>query len=226
MKCKYKKSKDVIRKIMIASLLVFLIFSGTYILFEKSIIPISKASSEDIEWDATIRVTESGGVGDEVIFGEALNASDGQDDCDLPKPPRPLQYPHIIVRLDTNLPDSYESLWFEYKQYPDDYKVWNLSVKWVPGPGDESPTTIDISWDENTFEDSEYKTIILQRNNTLVADMLKENSYTFDSNANILYRFQIICESETSNINETSSLSIVSMLITIVLFTLYLKKNN
>jgi len=227
MKRKYKTSKNVIRKTMIAVLLVFLITSCTYALFNRTVIPISKASSENISWNATISITESGGAGNDIVFGEATDASDGQDDYDLPKPPFPLQLPYIIVQFNTGLGEPYNNLWHDYRQYPDDYKVWNLSILWMPEPGNESSTNVDMSWDSSKIIESGYDSVLLYENDTAVADMLTKNDYNFHSPGYVSHHFQIVCQSGTSDTNETTSfIPLTFILITIILFTLYWKKNN
>jgi len=226
MKRKHKTSKNVVRKTMTALLLFFLILNSLHILFNETVTTVSKASSENIAWDSTMRITESGGRGDDVVFGEAANASDGRDEYDKIKPPFPPQLPFLLIRFDTNLDLPYSELWYDYRRYPDDHKMWNFSILWMSEPGNETSTTIDISWDITEVDDSEYTSILLYENNTVVADMLTESGYTFDSPGETLHRFQIICQSETSDNNETSFLPFIVVLITIVLFTLYWKKNN
>jgi len=212
---------------MIIVVLGFLITSGTYLLmFNKTIIPISKASSENIVWNVTLRITESGGSSAEVVFGEASDASDGRDDYDLPEPPFPPQLPFIIAKFNTSMNEPFNNLLYEYKQYPDDYKEWNLLIILQPEPGNDSSTTMIISWDPSKLAESEYGSVVLYKNNTDVSDMLTESSYTFDSPPSTLQHFQIICQSKTSDSNETPFLPIIFILATIVLFTLYWKKNN
>jgi len=72
MRCRSKIIRNVVRKTMTALFLFFLIFNSLHILFDGDVL---SASSEDIEWNASIRVVEPGGRGDDVIFGEELNAT-------------------------------------------------------------------------------------------------------------------------------------------------------
>ena len=224
MKHTHKTSKNVVRKTMTALLLFFLIFNSLHILFDGVVLA---ASSENIEWSATIRVTESSGNGDDVIFGEAPNASDGQDDYDKIKPPFPPQFPFLLIRFDTNLDNPYDKLWYDYKQYPDEYKVWNLSIMWMSEPGNKTITTIDILWDKTEVGSSEYDSVLLHENNAVVADMLVENSYTFNSSDDMVHHFQIICQSKTSITNKSLFISIIFIPILLIIFTLYykMKKN-
>ncbi len=227
MKNQYTITRDLVRKSMIITVLGFLIMSSAcLLLFNKTIIPISKASSENIAWNATLRITEPGGSGIEVIFGEASDASDGQDVYDWAAPPYPPQLPYIIAKFNTSMEEPLNSLLYEYKQYPDDYKEWYLLIIWQPEPGDDSSTTMTIAWDSSKLAESEYTSVVLSKNDTDVSDMLTESSYTFDSPPSTLQHFQIICQSKTSDNNETPFLPIIFILIIIVLFTLYQKKNN
>jgi len=226
MKSKNNSFKGIVKKTIITVILVCLIAAGTYAIINKTVLPIAKAASEDIAWNVTINIAESGGAGDNVIFGEATDAADGQDDYDLIKPPFPPQLPYLAAWFDTNLDEPYDMLWFDYKQYPDDCKTWNLSIIWMSEPEDESSTNIDISWDASKIIESKYKSVLLYENDTVVADMIGESHYIFNSSGGSLHHFQIICQSGTVNGNETPFLHIILIIMTIVLFTLYLKKNN
>jgi hypothetical protein len=205
-------------------MLFLLIFNSLQILFY-TVTPV--ASSENAEWSATIQVTEPNGNGDNVFFGEAQDASDGQDDYDRIKPPFPPQLPFLLIRFNTNLDDPFDKLWYEYKKYPDEYKVWNLSIMWVSEPGNKTITTIDILWDKTEIGNSEYDSILLYENNTAVADMLSENSYTFNSPGDMMHHFQIICQSKTSTNNKSIFISVIFIPILLIIFTLYhkMKKN-
>ena len=117
MKPNHKISKNAVKKTMTALILFFIISSSISTLFGQKVIIISKASSENIAWDVTIRATESGGRGDDVVFGEALDASDEEDEYDKTKPPFPPQLPFIAARFDTNLDSPYNELWYNYRLY-------------------------------------------------------------------------------------------------------------
>lgn len=226
MRCKQKTSKNVVGKTVTAFLLLFIIFNGTSAVYNGSEIFHAKASSENIAWNATISINELGGASDNVVFGEASDALDGQDDYDMPEPPFPFQLPYIIAKFNTNLINPYNNLWYEYKQYPDDYKVWNLSMEWVPEPGNNSIATITISWNTDEFGTSEYDSILIYQNNSIVADMKTESSYTVNSAGGIAHNYQIVCQSKTSDNNETPFVPIIFILVSIILFTLYYKKRG
>jgi VCBS repeat-containing protein len=149
----------------------------------------------DNDWNVTLEFNEPGNAFDNAIFGEKANASDGQDDYDVPKSPPGIP-PYIRARFETDFENPYDELWEEYKHFPDSYKAWNLTVQWVPSDY-TSPTTITISWYNNTLDDCEYNSVILYDvdESTNVSDMLVDNSYTFNCPALTLQNFTIICNS-------------------------------
>ncbi|MCK5113047.1 MAG: hypothetical protein KAQ84_05835, partial [Thermoplasmatales archaeon] len=132
-----------------------------------------------ITWDVTLNFNEPGGVNDYVIFGEADDANDGppHDDYDMPRPPLP-QPPYIRAWFNDNLPTPYGEPFEDYRLYPDTYKVWNLTVQWMP----KSPypsTDITISWNINHVNASEYDSVVLYDvgSSLTVADMLVDSNY-------------------------------------------------
>jgi len=145
------------------------------------------------EWNLTLEFNEPGSAYDNAFFGEKINASDGQDDYDVPKSP-PSIPPYIRAWFKTDFSDPYDELWEEYKHYPDSYKDWNLTIQWVPSDY-SSPTTINISWNNSLLSNSEYTSVILYDvgNGVNVSDMLVNNSYTFTCPALSLQNFKIIC---------------------------------
>jgi len=213
----------------IVALGLIMILSTTTIMVTQ--IPIH-AQDIPVEWEVTLYFNEPGGVGyDYVVFGEAFNASDGQDDYDLMEPPFPPQIPYIAAWFDTTLDEPYNKLWKDYRQYPDDHKAWNLSVMWMSEPGNESSTNIDISWNTSKIVESGYGSVLLRGDdNAVVADMITENHYKFASSSG-LNHFQIICQSGTVDNNDTSFLYIILILIIIIsaiaiFFVVYRKKNK
>ncbi|GAG64869.1 unnamed protein product, partial [marine sediment metagenome] len=168
-----------------------------------------------------------------VVFGESLNASDGRDDYDLIEPPFPPQIPYIAAWLDTDLDEPYNKLWIDYRQYPDDHKIWNLSVMWMSDPGSESSSTnIDISWNTSKIVESGYESVLLcGDDNAVVADMLTENHYKFVSSSG-LHCFQIICQSGTVDNNDTSFLYNMILIFIIIIsiiaisFVVYWRKKK
>ena len=142
-------------------------------------------------WDVELNLTETSGLKDYVIFGEASNASDGQDSFDVPKPSPPPE-PYVYAWFDAGLNEPYNILWRDYRKYPDDFKVWNLSILWASS-GDDF-TNITISWNSSDLFMSEYNSIILKDITfNFTVDMLTLNNYTYNSTSLIVYDFQIIC---------------------------------
>ena len=143
-------------------------------------------------WEMMLNFNEPGGKYDNVVFGEKTNASDGRDYYDVPKSPGSIR-PFIRALFSTNLTEPYDTLWYEFKHYPDVNKVWNLEVQWVPF-NYVSPTTITISWNSSRFNGSEYTSVVLKNMDTgETIDMLHVQSYVFNASAMIPHPFMIIC---------------------------------
>ena len=177
---------------------IFLLFIG---LFFRSIDLIILANSSSVsEWNVTLNFNEPGGAYTNVIFGETPDASDGQDNYDMPLPPAPFP-PYINTWFDAGLDEPYDKLLKDVRKYPDDYKIWNFYVQWVPSDYSSS-TDITISWSNSDVFNSEYDSIVLFDSDSaiVVADMFTINSYNFNSQAMIPHHFQIICNS-TSSVN-------------------------
>jgi len=165
-----------------------------------------QAEETNVSWESTLYCNESSGKTDYIVFGEAPDANDGPpaDSYDVAKPPTPMA-PYIRAYFRDNLPLPYNSLWNDYRRYPDSYKVWNLSVIWVP-EDDESPTNITITWNPTLVDTSEYTTINFCTNAEVVLkNMLIDSSYTFPCPANNPQTFKIICTRD-NNPPETPSI--------------------
>ncbi len=147
----------------------------------------------DIQWSVTLDFNEPGNQYTYAIFGEAPDASDGNDSYDVPISPPPIP-PYINAWFDTGLTPPYDKLLADYRFYPDTYKQWDLSIQWVPSDY-VSPTDITISWNTNDVDDSEYNSVVLydDENNPL-KDMLSQSSYTYSSPALAPQTFYIICQ--------------------------------
>jgi len=201
------KNSDIIKKICVASVALIFLFSAFLPTVGSLNINIFKSIDSQINsgkqlnsldapfadvWDVTLEFNEPGGAYDNAFFGEKTDASDGQDSFDVPKSPAAFP-PYIRGWFNTDFPDPYDELWEEYKFYPDDYKTWNLSVQWVPSDY-SSPTTLTISWDNTSFDNSDYVTVDLYDvgNGVYVSDMIVDVSYTFTCPALALQNFQII----------------------------------
>jgi VCBS repeat-containing protein len=159
---------------------------------QEIIIPLDQSRAD--VWNVTLELTEPNGGYDNAIFGEKTDASDGLDSYDVPKSPASIP-PYIRSWFTTNFSDPYDELWEEFKHYPDTYKVWNLTVQWVPSDY-SSPTTITISWNTTFVNNSEYYSVVLYDigSSTEVADMLVDSNYTFTCPALALQNYRIICD--------------------------------
>jgi chitodextrinase len=158
------------------------------------------AKKTNISWESTLYFNETSGKTDYVVFGEAADARDGSpaDSYDVAKPPTPM-IPYIRAYFRDNLPSPYNSLWKDYRFYPDTYKVWNVTVIWAP-EDDESPTTVIISWNPTIVDTSEYSAVNFCTNaGVVLKNMLIESSYTFTSPANIPQSFKIICTRDNTS---------------------------
>jgi len=183
-------------------LIVFCVILLFILVFFKSTnLPNTANSSSILEWSVTLDFNEPGGASANVIFGEASDASDGQDNYDMPLPPAPFPS-YINTWFDANLTEPYNKLLTDIRKYPDDYKIWNLYVQWIPSDY-TSPTDITISWNNSDVYNSEYDYMVLYDfdNSIVVADMFIINSYDFNSLANIRHHFQVICNSNTPSVN-------------------------
>jgi len=160
---------------------------------------IVSADSDDIEWSCTIKLKSSDESGNQLVFGESKKASDGKDVYDIPAPPFPPTLPNINTRFLTDLSDIYGELIEEYKEFPDEEKLWNFSVVWLPEPningGENSQTaTISITWNQSELKNSEYSSIVLWKNNENISNMLADTSYIFTSSGNEPHSFMIVCQ--------------------------------
>ena len=169
----------------VAALFVLSIGSAIGITFQNT-----ENSQRDIEWDVTLNFTETSGKNDYIIFGEALDASDGVDIYDAPNPPGGVP-PFLDAYFTTSLPWPYDNLMQEIKEYPDTYKEWNFTVWWT-----DSGTTVTISWDTTEVDSSEYESVVLCDNAGVpLADMLNNNNYAFFCSGGDMMHFKVICRS-------------------------------
>jgi len=144
-------------------------------------------TSKGIVWSVTMNFEETSGKNDYVIFGEATDASDGNDIYDIPNPPAG-PGPILDVYFTTNFSFPYNKLLQEIKEYPDTYKIWNLIVWWSGGD-----TTVTSSWDTTEVNDSDYDTVVLCDDAGVpLVDMLNTNNYVFVYPSSGLVNFQII----------------------------------
>lgn len=214
--------KKIIFTIAILSLMgLSLIGLISNFLTSNTSIPLSVAASENIRWNITLRITDFSGIGNAVILGEATDASNGQDQYDIAAPPMPPQFPSITAWFQTPFPVPFNQLIHEYKYYPSTHAAWNLSILWIPEPGNTTSTMIRIQWDLSGIIKSPYQSFVLLENNTVLANMLIDNSYVFSTNGS-LHRFQIIGQREPAkNTTQTEAL-FLPLLIGIIIVVFFI----
>ncbi|HUT00252.1 MAG TPA: hypothetical protein VMY59_08055, partial [Candidatus Thermoplasmatota archaeon] len=76
-----------------------------------------KNEDRGIVWDATLYFSETYGFNDNIIFGEAFDASDGYDIYDAPDPGGPPTPPYINSYFTTPFPSPNNKLMQEIKHY-------------------------------------------------------------------------------------------------------------
>ena len=147
-----------------------------------------------IVWDVTLNFNESGGKYDYVVFGEAPDANDGPpaDIYDQPKPPAQMP-PYVRAWFDDGLSPPYNQLSKDYHEYNNtNYKEWNLTIHWMPD--DASNTDVNVTWDSDELDDSEYDSVILYDiNNNDEVDMILNSYYEFLCPAYVPQDFTINC---------------------------------
>jgi len=220
----YKKTISQTMGLIVLVILCFQIFSFNI-----------QGDQENIVWSCTIKITSLDGTGNQLVFGEATDAKDeDQDTYDVMAPPFPPTVPNINTRFITNMEYPYDELMHEYKQYSNGEKIWNLSVVWLPEPGNESSTNITISWNSSELAESEYTSIALQKNNTNISNMLAETSYVFTSSGNEPHIFKILCQKNTSEGKDNGDVDMpfpsfsagLIIIISISLLVSYRRKTN
>jgi hypothetical protein len=185
------------------------------------------AATQQNTWSLTLRITEKSGTANTVVLGGSSNASDGQDNLDLPEPPAPPQIPYLRAWFATSFPVPYNRLLQEYKHIPAQHLLWNLSILWVSESDNSSSTTVTISWDPTQVALNGFNSFQLFDHDTVVANMLTKNSYSYTSNGT-LHHFQIIGQTTPANSTpKTNDLGIsilIIVIITAVLITYKRKK--
>jgi hypothetical protein len=132
----------------------------------------------DPPWEVILSYTRqgSGYTWDTTFFGETLDASDGQDSADVPKPSIP-PTPYIYTYFDAGLSDPYQHLWKDYRRFLHEQEVWDLYV--VSDNDVGSTMDIDMSWNTANVTASEYDFVDLyDAGDTHLADMTTEDTYS------------------------------------------------
>ena len=154
--------------------------------------PFTSNTSRNTTWNVSLDFDETSGKNDYIVFGEAPDASDGVDSYDAPNPPSGPE-PFLDAYFTTNFPWPYNKLFWETREYPDTYKVWNFTVWWTG-----SDTTVTISWDTTKVNDSEYDTVVLCDGfGVPFVNMLNNDNYTFFCPGDGMVHFQIITMANT-----------------------------
>jgi len=115
-------------------------------------------------------------INDDVYFGEKINAFDGIDTYDVPKPGIP-PTPYIYAYFVTNLVSPYNYLWEDYQQFLHEQMTLDLFVRSNTGAG---TTNVVITWAIAQVTSSEYDFVGLYdaAGTTLLANMKTTNTYT------------------------------------------------
>lgn len=186
--------------------------------FDSQTALIASASDETFEWNITLRITETSGTGNTVIFGEKSDASDDLDRYDLPEPPAPPQLPFIRAWFITSFKIPFNNLLQEYKSSSSDQAIWNLSLVRVASPGNLSNMTITIRWDPIFINENFTPSLLLSQNNVIIANMITQNSYSFPTNGSV-HNFKIIYERKIINNNgKPLDIPILPLIITGIIF--------
>ena len=146
-------------------------------------------------WSVLLNIEEQYGiVGDTVIFGEKPDAIDGEDTYDAPKPPDVPPIPYVYAWFDAGLPEPYDQLWEDYRDYPDDYESWDLYIECNTTQPPLATVNLVVSWNTTDINATEYDHIRLyDASDVLLADMKAVGSYVFSAEFEYLYHFQIRC---------------------------------
>ena len=157
-------------------------------------------SANSDPWSIKLNFVDSaGGKKDYIIFGENSSALDGKDSNDVPKPGLPPK-PYLYAWFDAGLSGPYAKLWEDHRHYDNtngNAKIWNFNVTCNTSSSSKTDTIINITWDKDDINDTEYSHHIELWNETQkVADMKSIHEYSFNadyaqSNFDTVYQFQI-----------------------------------
>ena len=129
------------------------------------------------DWEMTIDVYAGNGH-TYCILGEKQNASDGVDQYDVPEHPFEPPGRAFVFIKQPSFPEPHDALWMEYRHLHGLWRVWNLTLFYVPMYGEGCD--VSIQWDITQVFSSRYQTVILW-NNGYAANMKTETSYAFYS---------------------------------------------
>jgi len=129
-------------------------------------------------WYVTLNFQKLGDplIKDTAVFGEKLDALDGQDVYDVPKPGiQPV--PYIYAYFDAGLTEPYAKLWEDYRHFLHKEQTWTCKLQ-AQTDAHPSSTNVVISWDTAKINLSEYDYVGLYDGTTLLANMKTQSSYT------------------------------------------------
>lgn len=216
MKSKSSTRTRYITIIYLFILLIGLLFMGTSNSNDTTFISCSQAEKLIKPWNITLKIREINGKGNTVVFGEEINASDDRDSYDIPAPPSPPSLPALSVWFETSFPVPYDKLIKEFRFLSFVDVSWNLSILWIPAPGNTTSTNITLSWDPSQILKNPEKILFLCENNTMLLNMLTASSYSYTTNRTV-HRFQIICRTQSSDsFFEQINISFLPVLIGII----------
>ncbi|MBU1940796.1 MAG: tandem-95 repeat protein, partial [Candidatus Thermoplasmatota archaeon] len=151
----------------------------------------------DPPWTVTIEFKKQGSpaVWDTALFGEKIDALDGKDGYDIPKPGLP-PHPYINGWFNAGLIDPYSRLWYDYRRFPNENKTFDLYVQANTQLPYIATTDVVISWNTNEINTSEYDYVGLYDNaDTFIIDMKTHSSYTLlGAIDDTPYHFKIKCQ--------------------------------
>ncbi len=175
--------KILIKRILLLSIIIGFLGAGIQTFSNKNM-PFFSVSAQQDSWILSLKISESSGREATIVLKGSPNASDSQDDLDIPIPPPPMP-PYIRAWFTTPFAIPFNSLLNESKQVPSEKAEWNLSIIWVPELENDLSTTITITWNPAQAAQSTFDSLQLYQRNTSVANMLTETRYSFPSNGTI-----------------------------------------
>ena len=180
-----------LKKVIILSLIGLTMILPSFDLLDANTrLSVSAAPLEN--WEVAFHIVESSGINTTIIFGGKQNASDNQDIYDLPLPPNPPQFPFLLAWFETVFPEPFNKLLHEYKNISSNAVTYNPTIQW--SPQGSSSTSVTISWDPSMINKSKYTIVNLcTSNETILANMRLQHTYTFTCPALIPHEFKIIC---------------------------------
>jgi hypothetical protein len=157
---------------------------------------LESTPGRDIIWEIILDITHKNITKHHAIciIEEASDGNDGlpADAYDMPKPP-PIPPPFIDAGLDDNLQPPYNQLYADCRNYPDSYKIFNLTIiydtAWI-----NNSKNVKIVIDIIGLDQIEYSDIIMV--NTKTGDyvsIFQQNIWNITLEELEYYLFKILC---------------------------------